>query len=205
MTIVVGYIPSPEGLAAVDAAIEEATLRHTKLVVVNTGKNGDFNTPVFASPQDLDALDAQLAAAGIEHEVRQATSGRPATDELLTAIESEGADLLVIGLRRRSPHRLHRAAADRARRVRPALARPPRQGRRRTAPHQPRQAGARFDRAATPSRRALPGARRQSLRSGDTPRHLGARLVSPARIGISVVSVPRTDFSSGLVGSTLAT
>jgi nucleotide-binding universal stress UspA family protein len=103
MTIVVGYIPSPEGLAAVDAAIEEATLRHTKLVVVNTGKNGDFNTPVFASPQDLDALDAQLAAAGIEHEVRQATSGRPATDELLSAIESDGADLLVIGLRRRSP------------------------------------------------------------------------------------------------------
>ena len=50
--------------------------------------------------------------------------------------------------RRPRVHRLHRPAADRARRVRPALAGRPRQGRRRAAPGQPRQARARRGRAA---------------------------------------------------------
>ncbi|MCA0180913.1 MAG: universal stress protein [Actinobacteria bacterium] len=103
MTIVVGYIPSPEGMAAVDAAVEEARLRNSRLVVVNTGNHGNYNDPVFAAPQDLDALDAQLSAAGIEHEVRQSTEGRSASEELLTTAEAENADILVIGVRKRSP------------------------------------------------------------------------------------------------------
>ena len=50
--------------------------------------------------------------------------------------------------RRPGLHRLHRPAAHRPRRVRPALAGRPRQGRRRPAPDQPRQAGARRGRTA---------------------------------------------------------
>lgn len=103
MTIVVGYIPSPEGLAAVRAAIEEARLRAARLVVVNTGHHGDYSSAAFASSQDLDALDAQLTASGIEHEVRQPTSGRSASEELLNTAEDEQADILVIGVRKRSP------------------------------------------------------------------------------------------------------
>ncbi|HRC41893.1 universal stress protein [Nostocoides sp.] len=103
MTIVVGYIPSPEGLAALDAAIEEARVRHTRLVVVNTGNHGDYSVPAFATAHDLDALDGQLRDAGIDHDVRQATQGRSASEELLSTAEAEGAQLLVIGLRRRSP------------------------------------------------------------------------------------------------------
>ena len=71
MTIVVGYIPRPEGLAAVDAAIVEAERRGERLVVVNTGHHGDNTDPSYAAPQDLDALDAQLTARGVEHEIRQ--------------------------------------------------------------------------------------------------------------------------------------
>ena len=110
MTIVVGYIPSPEGLAALDAAIEEARVRHTRLVVVNTGNHGAedgvlhlVHQAAFATAHDLDALDGQLRDAGIDHDVRQATQGRSASEELLSTAEAEGAQLLVIGLRRRSP------------------------------------------------------------------------------------------------------
>ncbi|HYH72256.1 MAG TPA: universal stress protein [Nocardioides sp.] len=103
MTIVVGYIPRPEGLAAVDAAIVEAERRGERLVVVNTGHFGDNTDPSYAAPQDLDALDGQLTARGVDHEIRQPSSGRAPADELLDAAESVGARLIVIGLRRRSP------------------------------------------------------------------------------------------------------
>jgi nucleotide-binding universal stress UspA family protein len=103
MTIVVGYIPSPEGLAAVDTAIAEAERRGRRLVVVNTGHHGDNTHPSFAAPQDLDALGGQLSERGIEHEIRQPTRGRAPADELLDAADEVGADLIVIGLRRRNP------------------------------------------------------------------------------------------------------
>jgi len=103
VTIVVGYIRRPEGLAAVEAAIAEALLRGAKLVVVNTGHYGDYTHPSFAAPADLEALDAQLTEHGIEHEVRQPTQGRAPADELLDIAEEVGATLVVIGLRRRNP------------------------------------------------------------------------------------------------------
>jgi nucleotide-binding universal stress UspA family protein len=71
--------------------------------VVNTGKNGDYSNPVFATGQDLDALDAQLSAAGIPHEIVQPTDGVPAAASILAAAEQTGAELIVIGIRRRSP------------------------------------------------------------------------------------------------------
>jgi len=103
MTIVVGYIPRPEGLAAVDAAIVEAERRTERLVVVNTGHHGDNTDPSYAAAQDLDALDAQLTDRGIEHEIRQPNRGWAPADELLAAAADVTARLIVIGLRRRSP------------------------------------------------------------------------------------------------------
>lgn len=103
MTIVVGYIPSPQGLAAVDAAIEEALLRDERLVVVNSGVLGDYSGPSFADPKDLDALDAQLGEKGIPHEVRQSTRGLAPAEEILSVAAEVSADLIVIGVRKRSP------------------------------------------------------------------------------------------------------
>ena len=103
MTIVVGYIPRPEGLAAVEAAITEAERRGERLVVVNTGHHGDYADPSFAASQDLEALDAQLTTRGIDHEIRQPTRGLAPADELLDAASEVEATLIVIGLRRRSP------------------------------------------------------------------------------------------------------
>lgn len=103
MTIVVGYIPRPEGLAALDVAIAEAERTARRLVVVNTGHHGDFTHANFAEPQDLDALDGQLAERGIDHEVRQPTRGLAPADEILAIADEVGATLIVIGLRRRTP------------------------------------------------------------------------------------------------------
>ena len=103
MTIVVGYIPRPEGLAAVDSAIAEAERRGERLVVVNTGHHGDYADPSFAAAQDLEALGAQLTERGLDHEIRQPTRGLAPADELLGAAAEVDATMIVIGLRRRNP------------------------------------------------------------------------------------------------------
>jgi nucleotide-binding universal stress UspA family protein len=103
MNIVTGYIPSPEGVAAVDFAIEQAKTSGATLTVVNTGRGGDYSDPAFATSQDIDALDAQLSAAGIQHEILRPTAGESAAVSILAAAEQVAADLIVIGIRRRSP------------------------------------------------------------------------------------------------------
>ena len=102
-TIVLGYLATPEGTAAFEYAKRWAAAADATLVVVNTGRNGDYSHPNFASAQDLDAIRAELAEAGVEHDVWQPTDGKPAAEAILTAAVSHTADLIVIGLRRRTP------------------------------------------------------------------------------------------------------
>lgn len=103
MNVVAGYIPTPEGIAAVDYAIGQATTTGAILTVVNTGRAGDYSDPVFAASQDIDALDAELSAKGIEHTILQPTDGVSAAESILAAAQRVKADLIVIGIRRRSP------------------------------------------------------------------------------------------------------
>ena len=102
-TIVVGYLPTPEGLAAFQSAKKWAQASSARLVVLNTGHNGDYAHASFATAQDMDAIDGELREAGIDHVVLQPTDGRGAAELILTTATQEQADLVVIGLRRRSP------------------------------------------------------------------------------------------------------
>ncbi len=102
-TIVVGYLPTPEGTAAFEHAKQWALASTAELVVVNTGRHGDNSHPNFASARDLDAISAELTEAGLEHEVLQPSDGRPAAEAILDAATARSADLIVIGLRRRTP------------------------------------------------------------------------------------------------------
>jgi nucleotide-binding universal stress UspA family protein len=102
-TIVAGYLPTPEGNAALEAAKTWALASRARLIVVNTGRNGDYSHPNFATARDMDAIDAELTEADLDHEVLQPTDGRSAAETILGIAVSESADLVVIGLRRRSP------------------------------------------------------------------------------------------------------
>lgn len=101
--IVVGYIPTPLGVAAFVRAKDEAVIRDARVVVVNTGSHGNYSSPLFAKPADLEAIDDELTKAGIAHEVLQPTAGRSAADEILDAAARTDATLIILGLRRRSP------------------------------------------------------------------------------------------------------
>ncbi|TNU73795.1 universal stress protein [Miniimonas arenae] len=100
MTIVVGYLATPEGAAALDAAVAEAGRRAARIVVVVSQRRGD---DVQALEANLEHVRDRLDEAGLGYEVRQMERGRDVADDLIDAAEQTGAELIVIGLRRRSP------------------------------------------------------------------------------------------------------
>jgi nucleotide-binding universal stress UspA family protein len=104
-TIVVGYVPKPEGRAALRRAAEEARLRQSKLVVVNSHRGGrEFDREdALESEEQLAEVHRELEGAGVEHEVRQLVRGMDPADDLVNVANEVGAEFIVIGLRRRSP------------------------------------------------------------------------------------------------------
>ena len=48
-------------------------------------------------------MRAQLEAAGVEHEIRQLVRGMDPAEDLINVADEVAADIIVIGLRRRSP------------------------------------------------------------------------------------------------------
>ncbi|NMR19369.1 universal stress protein [Cellulomonas fimi] len=104
MSIVVGYLPTVEGRTALEAATAEAEKRGTRLVVVTvhrtSASDGDER---LAEERALDAVRQDLAKRGVPHEVRLVGRTGDVADDLLAAAENTGAELIVIGLRRRSP------------------------------------------------------------------------------------------------------
>ena len=103
--IVVGYVPKPEGRAALRRAAEEAKLRGVRLVVINSARGGrEFDADdATKADAELDEVRRQLAEAGVEAEVRQLVRGLEVAEDLIAVAEETSADFIVIGLRRRSP------------------------------------------------------------------------------------------------------
>jgi nucleotide-binding universal stress UspA family protein len=102
MTIVVGYVPSEAGSAAMTAAVAEAKLRAADLCVVNTAVRQNFAAETYADEKQLDAVRAGIEGDGVSVTFRQPGDADPA-DAILAAASDTGAQLVVIGLRRRSP------------------------------------------------------------------------------------------------------
>ena len=105
MTIVVGYVPRAEGRAALRRAAEEARLRHTRLIVINSNRGGAHlpDEDAVEHERELAEVRAELDSEGIEHEVRQLVRGLDPAEDLIAVANETGADFIVIGLRRRTP------------------------------------------------------------------------------------------------------
>ena len=103
--VVVGYVAKPEGEAAVEQGIAEARLRNATLIVVNSHRGGrEFDDDASVqSERDLTALEAKLKESGLEYEVRQLVRGFEPAEDLIGIAETSDAELIVIGLRRRTP------------------------------------------------------------------------------------------------------
>jgi nucleotide-binding universal stress UspA family protein len=103
-TIVVGYVPKPEGRAALQRAAEEAQLRGMELIVVNShrGGRGFDESDAVESEAQLEEIDSLLGGTGVEYEVRQLVRGLDPAEDLTNVATDTNAELIVIGLRRRS-------------------------------------------------------------------------------------------------------
>ncbi|WP_246456301.1 universal stress protein [Nocardioides mesophilus] len=102
-TIVVGYTPTPQGEAALRAALDEAGRRGSSLHVVNASSAEAYVDQGLAGPEQLDDLRRRLAESGVAHQVEQSVGRKDPAEEILDAAERLAASLVVIGLRRRSP------------------------------------------------------------------------------------------------------
>jgi len=102
MTVVVGYTPTEPGRAALDRAIDEATLRQMRLVVLNSTPGDRYADTGFASREDLAEVRSRLSEAGLDFEVRQEIRGLDAASDIVAVAEQERAELIVLGLRQRT-------------------------------------------------------------------------------------------------------
>lgn len=103
MSVVVGYVPTPEGEAALSHAIREARMRSAALVVVNSSRGDALVDERFALPEQVTALERRLLEEGVKHLVQQSIGHGDAAGSVLSAAEAHRAELIVIGVRRRTP------------------------------------------------------------------------------------------------------
>ncbi|KQR81934.1 hypothetical protein ASF98_16045 [Arthrobacter sp. Leaf337] len=98
MSVAVGYVAGQEGRAALSAAIGEAALRKTALQIMGPVA-GDASAEAEG---DIREAIAAAAAAGVQATLRP-NEGSDAADVMIDASYEEDIELIVIGVRRRSP------------------------------------------------------------------------------------------------------
>ncbi len=103
MAIVVGYVPSPAGRAALSSAIGEARRRSVRLVVLNASRGDAMVDRRHSSADDWEAVRHELVRAGVEVEVTQQVEAKDPAEQVLEVARETNAELIVIGLRRRTP------------------------------------------------------------------------------------------------------
>ena len=102
MTVTLAYLFTPEGDAALAAALEEAQRRSSDILVVNVTRPATGEASPYSEEQELDAVQARLAAAGVASEVRELPAGTDPVEAIIEAAQDTGSELVVIGLRRRT-------------------------------------------------------------------------------------------------------
>jgi nucleotide-binding universal stress UspA family protein len=103
MTILIGYVPTTAGQAALDLGLEEAAVRGTDVVIVNSPRRGATVDPHLVDEQNDGALLARAADHGVSATVDHVDHGSDLAETFEILVEKTGADLIVIGLRKRNP------------------------------------------------------------------------------------------------------
>ena len=102
-TIVIGYVPTPVGEAALEAGFAEARAHGDDVVVLNSPRRRSTVDGPLLDAATADELVARAAAAGVTARVDHSDHGDDIVETFTKVAEAASARLVVIGLRRRSP------------------------------------------------------------------------------------------------------
>lgn len=103
MTVLIGYVPTPSGEAAIEAGIAEAAAHGDDVVILNSPRRGSTIDANLVG-EDVEArLVAAAAAHGVAAQIDHTDHGGDVVDAFMSALERTSARLVVVGLRRRSP------------------------------------------------------------------------------------------------------
>lgn len=102
MSVLVGYVPTPEGEAAFTAGLAEAKLRGEDLVVLNSPRGGAPVSADVAAPDVVSRLTSDAADAGVTLTVRQDAHAGDLAEEVVRVADELSVSVIVIGIRRRS-------------------------------------------------------------------------------------------------------
>ncbi len=102
MTVVIGYIPNQYGEAALALGLQEARERNHSIVVVNASRGDAYVDKRFVTEDRMSDLEAQLVDSGIDYRIHQSV-GVDVGAEIVRVAEESHAELVVIGIRTRSP------------------------------------------------------------------------------------------------------
>jgi nucleotide-binding universal stress UspA family protein len=104
MSVIVGYMSSDRGRAALDLGLEEARMRDTGLVVLHSlhGAGVDDDEDVVASDRELETIDEMLSKEGINYSIHNFVRGNSPAEDIVQAAKDYDGQLIVIGLRQRT-------------------------------------------------------------------------------------------------------
>ena len=106
MNILVGYVDTPEGRAALERGIQEAKLRDAELFVAHVAKTGLKSDPaeeILAYKGAMDHIEDRLRSEGLKGRAWEVLSVGGKSSALLQVADDVDAGLIVIGLRTRTP------------------------------------------------------------------------------------------------------
>jgi nucleotide-binding universal stress UspA family protein len=103
MTIVIGYVPSAVGEAALEAGLAEAAARGDDVVVLNSPRRRSTVDGELIDSAAADELVARATALGVTARVDQSDHGDDIVETFRSVAEAASARLVVIGMRRRTP------------------------------------------------------------------------------------------------------
>lgn len=101
MTVVLGYVRTDEGNAALATALD-LLQDGERLVVVNKSEPDELGGE-FSEEQEADAFHDRLAEQGVDAEVLTLTAADEPAEVIVSQAVASDARLVVIGMRRRSP------------------------------------------------------------------------------------------------------
>jgi nucleotide-binding universal stress UspA family protein len=103
VTIVIGYVPTPVGEAALEAGLAEAAAHGDDVVILNSPRRGATVDADLVDDVAVAALVARAEELGVKARVDDADHGPDVVNTFEALVRETGARMIVIGLRRRTP------------------------------------------------------------------------------------------------------